>query len=63
MEGQDHYWSQIAGSYEREFVDPYRPDVRGNPLGPTLERLARKRRVAADLGCGIGPLLPLRRSA
>ena len=59
MQSQDHFWSRVADSYEREFVDPYRADVRGNPLKKLLGRLRdRKERVIADLGCGIGPLLP-----
>ncbi len=54
---QDHFWSQAARSYEKDFIDPYRGDVR-SPLGKALEKLARPENVAADLGCGIGPLLP-----
>jgi SAM-dependent methyltransferase len=34
------------------------PDVR-NPLRGALDSLADKSKTAADLGCGIGPLLPL----
>jgi SAM-dependent methyltransferase len=60
MSTQDHYWSNAAESYEKEFIDPYRPDVRRNPLKRLLRRLAAPGgKVAADLGCGIGPLLPL----
>jgi SAM-dependent methyltransferase len=40
-----------------EFVDPYRADVR-NPLMKELRGLADPGKVVADLGCGIGPLLP-----
>ena len=59
MQEQDHFWSRVAGSYEREFVDPYRADVRNNPLKKILRRLRDpEQRVVADLGCGIGPLLP-----
>ncbi|MBM3996233.1 MAG: class I SAM-dependent methyltransferase [Planctomycetes bacterium] len=59
MPTQDHYWSLAAADYEDLFVDPYRGDVRGNPLKRTLRRLADPaNRVVADLGCGIGPLLP-----
>jgi SAM-dependent methyltransferase len=58
MQAQDHFWSRVAASYEREFVDPYRVDVR-NPLKRILRRLRDpENRVVADLGCGIGPLLP-----
>ncbi|MBI1832185.1 MAG: class I SAM-dependent methyltransferase [Planctomycetes bacterium] len=56
---QDHFWSLAATDYERLFVDPYRADVRGNPLLRLLRRLADPvRGVVADLGCGIGPILP-----
>jgi SAM-dependent methyltransferase len=54
---QSHFWSRAAENYQREFIDPYRSDVR-NPLLPALEGLARPNRVAGDFGCGIGPLLP-----
>ncbi len=55
---QDHFWSKAAASYEQEFVDPYRNDVR-NPLKVALKELADGgAKVVADLGCGIGPLLP-----
>jgi SAM-dependent methyltransferase len=55
---QAHYWSQAARGYEAEYIDPYRPDVK-NPLLKTLNALADPAgKVAADLGCGIGPLLP-----
>jgi ubiquinone/menaquinone biosynthesis C-methylase UbiE len=57
MQSQDHFWSKVAGSYEREFIDPYRADVR-NPVRRLLRRLGGPERVAADLGCGIGVLLP-----
>jgi SAM-dependent methyltransferase len=59
MQSQDHFWSRVAACYEREFIDPYQADVRDNPLKKTLRRLRNaKERVVADLGCGIGPLLP-----
>ena len=57
MPTQDHFWSKVAPAYETEFIDPYRPDVR-NPLLDRLRRCAGAKRVVADLGCGIGPLLP-----
>jgi SAM-dependent methyltransferase len=59
MADQHQLWSKVAPSYEKEFVDPYRPDVR-NPLPQALRDLAgHSAAVAADLGCGIGPLLPV----
>jgi SAM-dependent methyltransferase len=59
MPTQDHFWSKVAPAYETEFIDPYRPDVR-SPLLQRLGQLAgpRPKGVVADLGCGIGPLLP-----
>jgi len=57
MSEQAKHWSKAASSYEKEFINPFRADVR-NPLKKTLARLAKTRRVVADLGCGIGPLLP-----
>jgi SAM-dependent methyltransferase len=58
MPTQDHHWSQAAASYEAEYIDPYLPDIR-NPLRGTLKRLGGREKAVADLGCGIGPLLPL----
>jgi SAM-dependent methyltransferase len=58
MTTQAQHWSKAAASYEADFIDPYRKDVR-NPLLARLRKLADpKRGVVADLGCGIGPLLP-----
>jgi len=57
MGNQEDSWNEVAGEYETEFIDPYRADVT-SPLLRTLRRLAGAGRVAADLGCGIGPLLP-----
>jgi SAM-dependent methyltransferase len=59
MPDQDHFWSQAAADYETEFIDPYRRDVRNNPVKRFLYKLRDPHtRVVADLGCGIGPLLP-----
>jgi SAM-dependent methyltransferase len=58
MSEQSHAWSRAAASYEQEYIDPYRTDVR-SPLLATLDALADKKKSAADLGCGIGPLLPV----
>ncbi|MBI3408086.1 MAG: class I SAM-dependent methyltransferase [Planctomycetes bacterium] len=57
MPEQDHFWNQSARRYEEDFIDPYRPEVR-SPLLRCLEKLAKSNRIVADLGCGIGPLLP-----
>lgn len=59
MSDQAEHWSRAARTYEQEFVDPYRPDVR-NPLLKVVGRVSRsKEKTVADLGCGIGPLLPV----
>src|SRR5436190_21904439 len=58
MSDQAQSWSRAAAAYEREFIDPYRADVR-NPLLAAIDRLANRTKTAADLGCGIGPLLPV----
>jgi SAM-dependent methyltransferase len=57
MSDQAEAWGRAAADYEQVFVDPDLPDVR-NPLRPALAELAGPDRVAADLGCGAGPLLP-----
>lgn len=58
MPDQDHFWSKAAASYEKEFIDPFLKDVR-SPLKAALKRLAANgAKTVADLGCGIGPLLP-----
>lgn len=58
MTDQAHFWSEAAKSYEQDFVDPYRSEVR-SPLRHALcEWADRERKTVADLGCGIGPLLP-----
>jgi SAM-dependent methyltransferase len=59
MNQQSQSWSQVAADYEREFIDPYRADVRGNQIKRVLRRLADPESgIVADLGCGVGPLLP-----
>ena len=58
MSDQAHFWSEAATIYEQEFVDPYREAVR-SPLLDTLSQVADAgAKTAADLGCGLGPLLP-----
>lgn len=59
MTHQDQSWSKVAADYEREFIDPYRADVRGNQVKRVLRRLRDPDHgIVADLGCGVGPLLP-----
>jgi SAM-dependent methyltransferase len=57
MSEQAQHWSRAAEGYEEAFIDPYLPEVR-NPLRQAIAEIADKDRTAADLGCGIGPLLP-----
>ncbi len=58
MSDQAERWSRAAETYENEFIDPYLPDVH-NPLPDALKRFAGDgSKTAADLGCGVGPLLP-----
>jgi SAM-dependent methyltransferase len=57
MSDQAHFWGRAAEGYEQEFIDPDRPGTR-NPLRRAVAALASPERTAADLGCGVGPLLP-----
>lgn len=57
MSEQAKHWSRAAEEYEETFIDPYLPQVR-NPLRRSIETLADMTKTVADLGCGIGPLLP-----
>ncbi len=57
MSDQAHFWSEAADGYESDFIDPYQSGV-DNPLWEALDRLASPTRTVADLGCGVGPLLP-----
>ncbi|MBM3775060.1 MAG: class I SAM-dependent methyltransferase [Acidobacteria bacterium] len=51
-------WDQIADQYFDQISSPFEPKV-VNPLLEFLERLPRRRqKTVADLGCGIGNLLP-----
>jgi SAM-dependent methyltransferase len=56
MPDQSQAWSAAAATYEDEFVDPYRA-AGPNPLLEALRGLGGDGTVA-DLGCGVGPLLP-----
>jgi SAM-dependent methyltransferase len=57
MSEQAQHWSRAAEGYEEAFIDPYLPQVR-NPLRQAVAELADERKTVADLGCGIGPLVP-----
>jgi SAM-dependent methyltransferase len=56
VDDQAQRWSAVAADYEQEFVDPYCSGG-ANALLEALAGLAGER-TAADLGCGVGPLLP-----
>ena len=55
---QGRSWSRHAAHYGETFLDPYAPGV-DNPLWEALDGVeGAAGKVAADLGCGTGPLLP-----
>ncbi|MFO0950240.1 MAG: methyltransferase domain-containing protein [Isosphaeraceae bacterium] len=55
---QDQQWSRAAARYDELFLDAFHPDVE-NPLLSALDAVADPAsKTVADLGCGIGPLLP-----
>jgi SAM-dependent methyltransferase len=58
MANQADHWSQAARDYEKDFIDPYRAEVRNPLLARLMESADAASKTAADLGCGIGPLLP-----
>lgn len=52
------HWDRMAGRYEEEITSPFQEGVI-NPLYDTLRAIPNKRELTvADLGCGIGQLLP-----
>src|SRR5580658_8144580 len=58
MNEQADSWSRIAADYEQEFINPDLPEVR-NPVRLALAQLKDSAsKTVADLGCGVGPLLP-----
>ncbi len=58
MNSQSDYWSDAASRYEEEFIDPYHLQS-SSPLLLALAKIDGTGKVVADLGCGIGPLLPI----
>ncbi len=59
MSDQAQQWSKAAAAYELDFIATLH--ARYNPLPAALEELADPQKgTAADLGCGVGPLLPTR---
>jgi SAM-dependent methyltransferase len=58
MIDQAEAWSEAAGRYEEEFVGPYHHPA-GDALLSALAAIPEASSLTvADLGCGIGPLLP-----
>jgi SAM-dependent methyltransferase len=55
---QDRHWSRAAARYDDLFLDPFRPGVENPLLDQILAIADPGLKVAADLGCGTGPLLP-----
>ena len=57
-EDQGPQWSRHAPRYDELFLDAFSPGVE-NPLLAALDAVPDPgRRTVADLGCGVGPLLP-----
>ncbi len=54
---QGRSWSRHAAHYDEVFLDPFGPGV-VNPLWDALDAVeGAEAKVAADLGCGTGPLV------
>ena len=59
IKSQGKQWSRHAARYDDVFLDPFREGVE-NPVVKAIEAVEDPlSKTAADLGCGIGPLLPL----
>jgi len=58
MDEQAAAWSRAAEVYEKEFIDPY-ADSANNRILQALDAIDSTDLTVADLGCGIGPLLPI----
>lgn len=55
---QGRQWSRHAARYDELFLDPFRGGA-VEPVLRLLDRIPERRRgTVADLGCGVGPLLP-----
>lgn len=52
------YWDSLAPSFERSVMQIAEHDL-DSTLKNQIRRVAKGRRLAADLGCGVGSLLPL----
>lgn len=52
------YWDRVAKSYESEIFQVYKQD-RKKLIPRLIKKYGAKKKVASDLGCGIGDFLPL----
>ncbi|MBW8038955.1 MAG: class I SAM-dependent methyltransferase [Planctomycetes bacterium] len=52
------YWDSLAPSFEQSVMQIAEHDL-DSTLKNQIRRVAKGRRLAADLGCGVGSLLPL----
>lgn len=58
LQDQDRQWSRHAARYDDLFLDAFHPGV-VNPVLGMLDAVPEpERKTVADLGCGVGPLLP-----
>ncbi len=58
LDDQDQQWSRHAARYDELFLDAFNPGVE-SPLQAALEAVPDPAgKTVADLGCGLGPLLP-----
>ncbi|QDV33657.1 class I SAM-dependent methyltransferase [Tautonia plasticadhaerens] len=56
---QSRHWSRHASNYDELFLDPFEPGVE-NPIVPAIGAVPDPgSKLAIDLGCGTGPLLPM----
>jgi SAM-dependent methyltransferase len=56
---QSRHWSRHATKYDELFLDPFEPGVE-NPIVSAIAEIPEGgTKVAIDLGCGTGPLLPM----
>lgn len=55
---QGRQWSRHAGRYDDLFLGVFRPGVENPVLHALMEVPDAGEKTVADLGCGVGPLLP-----
>ena len=51
------HWDAVAANYDKLIFDSLASDLHGH-MTEMLDRLASKRKTAADFGCGVGKYLP-----